>query len=84
MPGVDTLTSVETNLGQPSSVGLIEDRGWYYVSTTIENFTYNPPKVVDRTVIAVLFNEAGIVEAVNSYGLEDGRIVNLNHCFGGR
>ena len=52
-------------------------RRWYYVQSTIENFTYNPPRVVDRTVLAVNFSRSGVVEDVVRYGLEDGRIVDL-------
>ncbi|MFQ5623805.1 MAG: outer membrane protein assembly factor BamE [Paracoccaceae bacterium] len=77
-PGVDTVSSVEENLGRPSSTGLIDERGWYYVSTRIENFAFYPPKVTDRTVVAVLFDGKGTVASVNTYGIEDGRIINLN------
>jgi outer membrane protein assembly factor BamE (lipoprotein component of BamABCDE complex) len=76
-PGVDTAATVEEVWGRPSSSGVISDSAWYYVQSTIENFTYNPPRVVDRTVLAVNFNSAGVVEDVARYGLEDGRIVDL-------
>ena len=76
-PGVDTFASVEETLGRPSSSGLLRDSSWYYVQTTIENFTYNPPRVVDRTVLAVVFDNNGVVEDIAVYGLEHGRIVNL-------
>ncbi len=76
-PGADTAESVEAKLGRPSSSGVLRDSGWYYVQTTIENYTYNPPRVIDRTVLAVEFNGNGVVQDVARYGLEDGRIVNL-------
>lgn len=76
-PGVDTFATVEETLGLPSGSGLLRDRAWYYVQSTFENYTYNPPRVIDRTIVAVSFNENGVVSAVNRYGIEDGRIVNL-------
>ncbi|WP_424933688.1 outer membrane protein assembly factor BamE [Amaricoccus macauensis] len=76
-PGVDNFESVSEKLGQPSSNGLLQDRAWYYVQSTVRNYTYNRPTVVDRTVLAVEFNENGVVSGLAKYGLEDGRIINL-------
>lgn len=76
-PGVDNYATVEETIGRPSSSGLLQDRTWYYVQSVVENYTYNPPRVVDRTVLAVEFNDSGVVIGLVEYGLEDGRIVNL-------
>ena len=75
-PG-DSTATVEEVLGRPSSNGIIRDSAWYYVSSTIENYTYNPPRVIDRTVLAVNFTRNGTVRDIQRYGLEDGRIINL-------
>ena len=76
-PGVDNYESVEEKLGSPSSSGLLRDSAWYYVQSTVQNYTYNPPRVVDRIVLAVTYNDNGIVTGVTRYGLEDGRIIDL-------
>lgn len=76
-PGVDTFSSVEESLGRPSSSGLLRDSSWYYVQSVVESYTYNPPRVIDRTVLAINFNDNGVVEGIVAYGLEDGRVVNL-------
>jgi outer membrane protein assembly factor BamE (lipoprotein component of BamABCDE complex) len=76
-PGRDNVETVEQKLGRPSSSGLLRDSSWYYVESIVENYTYNPPRVVDRTVLAVEFNGNGVVSGIAQYGLEDGRIVNL-------
>lgn len=76
-PGVDTVESVTEALGRPSSSGLLQDRAWYYVQSVVQSYTYNPPRVIDRTVLAVTFNEQGVVRSVERFGLQDGRIVNL-------
>lgn len=75
--GIDTRGSVRRKVGRPSSTGVFTDNGWYYVATTIEHMTYKDPKVVDRRVVAITFDEADIVASVNAYGLEDGRIIDL-------
>ena len=64
-------------LGRPSSSGVLRDSAWYYVQSRVENFTYHPPRVVDRTVLAVNFDQRGVVRDIQRYGLEDGRIINL-------
>ena len=76
-PGVDTTETVQKLLGLPSSAGILRDSAWYYVQSTVENYTYHAPKVVDRTVLAVNFDGRGVVRDVKRYGLSDGRIVNL-------
>ena len=76
-PGVDNTAAVQQILGLPSSSGVLRDSAWYYVQSTIENYTYHAPKVVDRTVVAVNFDNRGVVRDVKRYGLADGRVVNL-------
>lgn len=77
-PGVDSIFSLEERIGRPATFGLVEERNWFYVQTTMEQLAYNPPRVTDRTVVAVSFDEDGIVEAVDSFGIEDGRVIRLN------
>lgn len=76
-PGVDTSATVAEALGRPSSGGLLRDNSWYYVQSTIESYTYNAPRVVDRTVLAVTYDDAGVLRDIQRYGLADGRVVNL-------
>lgn len=76
-PGVDTMATVEEVLGRPSSSGLLRDSAWFYVQSVFENYAYNPPRVVDRTVLVVSFNDNGVVTGIDRFGVEQGRIVNL-------
>ncbi len=75
--GQDTRGSVRRKIGRPGSAGIFTDEGWYYVSTQIEHFAYNQPKVIDRRVVAIRFDEQDIVASVNEYGLENGKIIDL-------
>jgi outer membrane protein assembly factor BamE (lipoprotein component of BamABCDE complex) len=76
-PGVDSRATVEEALGLPSSTGLLQDQAWFYVQSVFETYTYNPARVVDRTVLVISFNAEGVVTGIETYGLEDGRIVEL-------
>lgn len=77
-PGIDTVFSLEERVGRPAAAGLLEDNTWYYVQTTVEHLTYHQPKVTDRTIVAVTFDDDGVVASVDRYGLQDGRVINLN------
>ena len=75
--GVDSRSSVLRRLGQPSATGSFDSRDWYYVGSRMEQRMFYAPRIVDRRVVAIRFDETGLVERVNSYGLEDGRVVDL-------
>jgi outer membrane protein assembly factor BamE (lipoprotein component of BamABCDE complex) len=75
--GLDTRASVQSKIGRPAGTGVFTDNGWYYVSSRVEHLTYHAPEVTDRRVVAVLFDENDVLAAVNEYGLEDGRVVDL-------
>lgn len=75
--GVDDMARVEEVLGRPSSNGVLRDTAWYYVASTMENYTYHAPRVINRTVLAVRFGPNGKVRSIDRYGLQDGKVVNL-------
>lgn len=75
--GQDTRGSVRRKIGQPGTTGIFTEEGWYYVSTQMEHYTYHQPKVIEREVVAVLFDQNDVVADVKRYGLEHGRIVDL-------
>jgi len=75
--GQDTRGSVRRKIGRPSSTGVFTETGWYYVATTVEHYLYYEPAVSDRRVVAVQFGANDVVSGVNVYGLEDGRIIDL-------
>jgi outer membrane protein assembly factor BamE (lipoprotein component of BamABCDE complex) len=76
--GADTRETVEEIVGKPSSAGVLEDGSWYYVSSKVRHFTYKAPKTIERQLVAVSFDESGVVENVERFGLDDGRVVTLS------
>ena len=75
--GQDTRGSVRRKIGRPGTSGVFSETGWYYVSTQVKHYMYHDPEVVDRRVVAVEFDANDVVASVNTYGMEDGRIIDL-------
>ncbi|MEI2686785.1 MAG: outer membrane protein assembly factor BamE [Cypionkella sp.] len=76
--GKDTRETVGATIGRPSTSGLLNDVGWYYVQSRWKHFGAMPPKEEDRQVVAISFTEQGVVENIERFGLEKGRIVPLS------
>lgn len=79
--GVDTRDTVAELVGTPSSGGVLNDSGYYYVQSRVKHFAWQKPEVIDRQVVAVSFTQAGIVENIGRYTLEDGNVVPLTPRF---
>ncbi len=76
--GVDTRDTVAEVLGAPSTSGMTDASGYYYVRSQVRHYLYLEPKVIDREVVAVTFDEAGVVQNIERFGLEQGRTVVLS------
>lgn len=75
--GQDTRGSVRRKIGRPGGAGIFTDDGWYYLSQKVEHLTYHAPEVIERRVVAITFNQNDVVASVNLYGLEDGKVIDL-------
>lgn len=76
--GEDTREFVGTVIGRPSAEGLLNDEGWYYVQSKFKSVGMFAPKEEVRQVVAISFDADGVVENVERFGLEKGRIVPLS------
>ncbi|EAQ03443.1 lipoprotein, SmpA/OmlA family protein [Pseudooceanicola batsensis HTCC2597] len=76
--GVDTRDTVAEVLGAPSTSGVTDDSGYFYVRSTFRHLGPTQPKVVEREIVAVTFDDTGTVRNIERYGLEDGRAVVLS------
>lgn len=72
-PGVDNRSSVRAVLGTPSVPGMFGEGRWYYVSRTTEQLAFFDPEVLDQQVVAISFDDAGNVTAVDRIGLDAAR-----------
>lgn len=76
--GVDTRETVSQKIGRPSTSGLLNDEGWYYVQSQYRHFGPREPKEIERELVAVTFNAGGKVENIARFGLEDGKVVEIS------
>jgi outer membrane protein assembly factor BamE (lipoprotein component of BamABCDE complex) len=76
--GVDTRETVTEKVGRPSTSGVLNDVGWFYVQSRYKNLGYREPQEVDRQVLAITFTENGVVENISTFGLEDGQVVQIS------
>lgn len=76
--GRDTKETVREVVGTPQSEGLLEASGWYYVRSKFQHLGAFEPKEIDRQVLAISFNDRGVVTNVERFGLENGRVIALS------
>jgi outer membrane protein assembly factor BamE (lipoprotein component of BamABCDE complex) len=72
-PGSTTKDEVIKILGSPSSVGIFNDKSWYYISRRTGQFAFFDPNVLDQQVYILNFDDQGVVKAVDHKVLEDGK-----------
>ncbi|MDO8885166.1 MAG: outer membrane protein assembly factor BamE [Pseudotabrizicola sp.] len=76
--GKDTRETAAPKVGRPSTSGLLNDTGWFYVQSRWEQRGGFAPQEIDRQVVALTFSERGVLQNVERFGLEDGQIVPLS------
>lgn len=67
-PGLDNQRSVEGALGRPTFVSQFGAPTWYYVSSVTGQRPFTRPKIRQHSVLAVRFDAAGKVIAVERSG----------------
>lgn len=75
-PGIDNQTSVEGALGRPTFTSEYGKQTWYYVSSVTGRRPFRDPRIREHSVLAVQFDEAGKVVAVDRSGID--KVVYLN------
>lgn len=76
--GVDTRDTVAASVGRPGVSGILDDSGWYYVRSRYRNYAYRVPEEIDRQVLAISFDQQGVVSNIEQFGLERGMVVRLS------
>lgn len=71
---------VEGVLGSPSTTASVKYQGdsYYYITSVTESRAFLTPTETDREVIAIRFNQSDQVVSFAQYGLQDGRIIDVN------
>jgi outer membrane protein assembly factor BamE (lipoprotein component of BamABCDE complex) len=75
-PGVHSREDVASLLGSPSTISTFEDNKWYYIGQKTTQFAFFAPEVLERKIIEISFDPAGMVAASKTYTLEDGQDID--------
>lgn len=76
--GQDTRESVISLVGPPTSGGVLNGSGSYYVASTFRTLGAFAPEEVSREVVAITFSESDVVTNIERFGLEDGQVIALS------
>ena len=76
--GKTTQPEVADVIGRPSATGLLQGAGWYYVGSRWKYYGPRAPEEIDRQVVAISFDDKGVVSNVERFGLERGEVVVLS------
>ncbi len=71
---------VQTSLGSPSATSTIDNENgttYYYISSKLEQKLFFEPKITDRTILSVDFDDKETVTKIAKYGLKDGVIFDF-------
>ena len=65
-------------LGSPSTKATFGKQDtWYYIGKKTETLAFFEPKLIERKILVIKFDERGVVETVTSYDASDGKRVEL-------
>lgn len=64
-------------LGSPSTIATFTDRAWYYIGQRTEDYAFYHPKVLERQVVVVRFDDDGRVDEVKRLDKDDGKPIEM-------
>lgn len=76
--GKSSRDDVAAAVGRPSSTGVLEGSGWYFVGSRWRYYGARAPEEIERQVVAISFDQRGIVQNIERFGLERGEVVVLS------
>jgi len=76
LAGVDNRQSVQSTLGTPTLAATFDDDTWYYISTVVRIRPVFWPDAKFHRVMAVSFNEQGVVEGIENYDMSNMVAIN--------
>jgi len=76
--GQDTRDTVAAAVGRPSTGGVLNGDGFYYVASRFRHVGPLAPQEISREVVAITFDAGAILRNIERFGLEDGQVVTLS------
>ena len=77
-PGTTDKATVTQLLGSPSSIGAFDGNTWLYISQKTRPVALHTPELIDQEVVAIQFDDSGIVRDVGRRTMADGETVVPN------
>ena len=77
VPGTHTRDDVVEILGSPSTTAVLDKEIWYYIGNQTKTMAFFEPEVTERQVVAIVFDQDGMVSEVDSFGVERGRDIDV-------
>ena len=76
--GVDTRDTVVNLIGPPSAGSVTDGDGYFYVQSRFRLLGPLKAKEIAREIVAIRFDDMGLVSNVEKFGLDNGNVVNLS------
>lgn len=76
--GQSTVEDVGLIVGRPTAIGVLVGSDWFYVGSRFRQIGLRAPQEVGREVVAVRFDDKGLVSNVERFGLKEGRVVVIS------
>ena len=67
-----TQDDVRELLGSPSSVSSLDENEWVYMSSTLKKVAFLTPKIMDRDILTIRFDDKGKVQKITRFDEKDG------------
>jgi len=64
-------------IGSPSSVATFNPNVWYYITQRQETYAFLKPMLTEQKVLQLTFNEAGRLQALKAYDLNDAKDIAM-------
>ena len=64
-------------LGSPSIEATFRPDVWYYLSERTETIAFFDPKILERRIVAIAFDEQDVIRDIATYTEADGRQVDF-------
>ena len=75
--GVSTRTDAQSLLGTPTAKASFEENTWLYITETTQSRVGRMPAVLDQNVVALTFDDGGVLRGVKTTGAEEARDIDM-------
>ncbi|MCY4229347.1 MAG: outer membrane protein assembly factor BamE [Alphaproteobacteria bacterium] len=75
--GTATRAEVLETLGSPSSMAALDDKTWYYVGETTRRESFLDAELIERHILILRFDDAGLLSEVGTMDAKSGKEVIL-------